>query len=169
MIGMLTPDQQTVQVKANADTGASKHLLRNVKTAEEYGNKPICMVMIQGDSPAYTHQRELHFSDENENPLILLCYVQERPIPGHEHFVLISSNTLVEDIDADINFHARASKEIGVLPLRRTTSEAYHYRDKATQHARGEAFFSQQKDIKPPQRKLAQQPQNAVNANLPQS
>jgi hypothetical protein len=128
MIGIHTPDQQTVQVKANAVTGgsknlASKHLLQNVKTAEEYGNKPICMVTIQGDSPAHNHQGELHFSDENGNPIILLCYVQERPIPGHEHFVLISNNTLV-DINADINFHARASKEIGVLPLRRTTSEA---------------------------------------------
>jgi hypothetical protein len=133
MIGIHTPDQQTVQVKANADTGgsknlANKHLLQNVKTTEEYGNKPICMVTIQGDSPAYTHQGELQFSDENKNPLILLCYVQERPIPGHELFVLISNNTLV-DINADINFHARASKEIGVLPLRRTTSEAYHYQD----------------------------------------
>ncbi len=77
---------------------------------------------------------------ENGNPLILLCYVQERPIPGHEHFVLIANNTLV-DINADINFHARASKEIGVLPLRRTTSEAYHYQNKATQHARGEAVL----------------------------
>ncbi len=105
--------------------------MQNVKTAEEYGNKPICMVTIRGDSPAYTHQGELQFSDENGNPIILLCYVQERPIPGHEHFVLISNNTLV-DINADINLHARASKEIGVLPLRRTTSEAYHYYDKAT-------------------------------------
>ena len=120
-----------MQVKANADTGgsknlASKHLLQNVKTAEEYGCKPICMVTIQGDSPAYTHQGELHFSDDHGNPIILLCYVQERPIPGHEHFVLISNNTLV-DIGADINFHARASKEIGVLPLRRITGEAFRF------------------------------------------
>jgi transposase InsO family protein len=159
MIGIYTPDQQTVQVKANADTGgsknlASKHLLQNVKTAEEYGNKPICMVTIQGDSPAYTHQGELQFSDENGNPLILLCYVQERPIPGHEHFVLISNNTLV-DIDADINFHARASKEIGVLPLRRTTTEAYHYRDKTTQHARGEAVLFSAKGHKAPAKKAS--------------
>jgi len=159
MIGIYTPDQQTVQVKANADTGgsknlASKHLLQNVKTAEEYGNKPICMVTIQGDSPAYTHQGELQFSDEKGNPLILLCYVQERPIPGHEHFVLISNNTLV-DIDADINFHARASKEIGVLPLRRTTTEAYHYRDKTTQHARGEAVLFSAKGHKAPAKKAS--------------
>jgi hypothetical protein len=126
MIGVQTPDQQTLQIKANADTGgsknlASKHPLQNVKMAEEYGNKPICMVTIQGDSPAYTRQGELHFSDENGTPIVLLCYVQDKPIPGHEHFVLISNNTLV-DINADINFHARASKETGVLPLRRTSS-----------------------------------------------
>ena len=52
MIGIYTPDQQTIQVKANADTGgsknlASKHLLQNVKTAEEYGNKP----MLRTDQP----------------------------------------------------------------------------------------------------------------------
>ena len=143
-----------VQVKANADTGgsknlASKHLLQNVKTAEEYGCKPICMVTIQGDSPAYTHQGELHFSDDHGNPIILLCYVQERPIPGHEHFVLISNNTLV-DIGADINFHARASKEIGVLPLRRITGEAFHYHDEATQQARGEAVVFSAKGHKAP-------------------
>ncbi len=51
MIGVHAPDQQTLEVKANAITGdsknlASKHLLQNVKMAEEYGNKPICMVTI---------------------------------------------------------------------------------------------------------------------------
>ena len=97
MIGVQTPDQKTLQIKANADTGgskslASKHLLQNVKMAEEYGNRPICMITIQGDSPAYTHQGELHFSDENGTPIVLLCYVQDKPIPGHEHFVLISNN-----------------------------------------------------------------------------
>jgi hypothetical protein len=149
LIGVHAPDQQTVQVKANADTGgskylASKHLLQNVKRAEEFGRKPVCMlVTIQGvDSPGYTHQGELDFSDENGTPIILLRYVQKRPIPGHEHFVLISNNTLV-DISADINFHARASKEIGVLPLRRTTSEAFHYQDEATRRTCGEtAVFS---------------------------
>ena len=81
LIEVHTSEQQTVQVKANADTGgsknlASRHLLLNVKTAEEYGGKPICMVTIQGDSPAYTDQGELHFSDNHGNPIVLLCYVQ---------------------------------------------------------------------------------------------
>ena len=116
MIKVQAPDQQTTLVKANADTGGSKnlassHLLQNVRKAEDYGGKPIYMVTIQGDSPAYTHQGELHFSDEKGNPIILLCYVQEKPIPGHEDFVLISNNTLV-DMNADINFHARTSKEV---------------------------------------------------------
>jgi hypothetical protein len=44
------------------------------------------------------------------------------------NFVLISNNMLV-DIDIDMNFHARASKEIGVLPLRRTVNKAFHYND----------------------------------------
>ncbi len=61
LIGVHTLDQQTLQVKANADTGgsknlASKHLLQNVKMTEEYGGKPICMVTVQGDSPAHNHQ-----------------------------------------------------------------------------------------------------------------
>jgi hypothetical protein len=157
MIGVQTPDQKTLQIKANADTGgskslASKHLLQNVKMAEEYGNRPICMITIQGDSPAYTHQGELHFSDENGTPIVLLCYVQDKPIPGHEHFVLISNNTLV-DINADINFHARASKETGVLPLRRTTSEAFHYNDEATQEASGEAVLFSSKGHEAPAKK----------------
>jgi hypothetical protein len=62
MIKVETPDHQQLLVKANADTGggsrnlASSHLLQNVKRAEEYGGKPIPMVNIHGDSPAYTHQ-----------------------------------------------------------------------------------------------------------------
>ncbi len=101
-------------------------------------------------------------------PIILLCYVQGRPIPGHEHFVLISNNTLV-DINADINFHARASKKL----------ESYHSEGKLAKPTTimirqlntpaARQFFSPQKDIKPPQRKRARQPQKAVNANLPQS
>jgi hypothetical protein len=68
--------------------------------------------------------------------------------------VLISNNTLV-DINADINFHARASKETGVLPLRRTTSEAFHYHDEATQQARGEAVVFSAKGHKAPAKKAS--------------
>ena len=151
MIKVQAPDQQTTLVKADADTGGSKnlassHLLQNVRKAEDYGGKSIYMVTIQGDSPAYTHQGELHFSDEKGNPIIiLLCYVQEKPIPGHEDFVLISNNTLV-DMNADINFHARASKEVGVLPLRRTVDEPFHYNDEEGTTAKSEvaAFLAKE-------------------------
>jgi hypothetical protein len=154
MIKVQTPDHQQLLVKANADTGgsrnlASSHLLQNVKRAEEYGSKPISMVTIHGDSPAYTHQGELHFSDQNGIPIILLCYVQEIPIPGHEDFVLISNNTLV-NIDTDINLHARASKEIGVLSLQRTVSKVFQYNDEVSPHSNNEATAFLAKDRQAP-------------------
>jgi hypothetical protein len=162
MIKVETPDHQQLLFKANADTGgsrnlSSRHLLQNIKRAEEYGGKPISMTTIHGDSPAYTHQGELHFSDENGIPIILLCYVQEIPIPGHEDFVLISNNTLV-GIDTDINFHARASKETGVLPLRRTASKAFHYKDKAKPHSDSEAAAFLTKDRQEPASKEKRRP-----------
>ena len=164
MIKVQAPDQQTTLVKANADTGGSKnlassHLLQNVRKAEDYGGKPIYMVTIQGDSPAYTHQGELHFSDEKGNPIILLCYVQEKPIPGHEDFVLISNNTLV-DMNADINFHARASKEVGVLPLRRTVDEPFHYHDEDGATAKSEAAAFLAKEHKNPSCRNRPTPKN---------
>ncbi len=156
MIKVQTPDHQQLLVKANPDTGgsrnlASSHVLQNMKRAEEYGGKPICMVTIQGPSSAYTHQGELHFFDENEVPIILLCYVQEIPIPGHDDFVLISNNTLV-DINSDINFHAKASKEIGVLPLRRTVNDAFHYKDEVDPHSNSKktAFLSKDRQAPAP-------------------
>jgi hypothetical protein len=172
MIKVQAPDQQTTLVKANADTGGSKnlassHLLQNVRKAEDYGGKPIYMVTIQGDSPAYTHQGELHFSDEKGNPIILLCYVQEKPIPGHEDFVLISNNTLV-DMNADINFHARASKEVGVLPLRRTVDEPFHYLGTMTRMGRPRKARQQRslrRSTRTPRAGTVRHPRTAADAN----
>ncbi len=60
------------------------------------------MVTVNGLSPDYTHQGELHTTDENGVPLVILCYVQEQPIMGHDTFILLSNNTSV-DCDIDIN------------------------------------------------------------------
>jgi hypothetical protein len=74
------------------------------------------MVTVNGLSPDYTHQRELHTTDENGIPLVILCYVQEQPIMGHDTFILLSNSTSV-DCDIDINHHARTSKETGPVSL----------------------------------------------------
>ncbi len=102
------------------DTGgsknlASRHLLKDIRLAESYGNEPIRMVTVNGLSPDYNHQGELHTTDENGIPLVILCYVQEQPIMGHDTFILLSNNTIV-DCDIDINYHATTSKEIGTAP-----------------------------------------------------
>jgi len=127
-------DHGPVQVRdALIDTGgsknlASRHLLTNIKLAKSYGNEPIRMVTVNGISPDYSHQGELHTTDENGNPLVILCYVQEKPIMGHDTFVLLCNNTIVE-CDIDINYHAKTSKEVGAAPLKRLKSTPFHYTD----------------------------------------
>ena len=71
-------DHGVIQVNdALVDTGgsknlASRHLLKNIKLAKSYGNEPIRMVTVNGLSPDYNHQGELHTTDENGTPLVIL-------------------------------------------------------------------------------------------------
>ena len=87
------------------------------------------MVTVNGNSPAYTRMGELHFIDEDKNPIITLCYVQAQPIKGIDNFVLISNSTLVA-IQTDLNYHSSMCEHVGILPLRRLVSQPYHYSDK---------------------------------------
>jgi hypothetical protein len=86
------------------------------------------MVTVNGLSPDYNHQGELHTTDENGTPLVILCYVQEKPIMGHDTFILLCNNTIV-DCNIDMNHHARTSKEMGAFPLKRLVNAPYHYTD----------------------------------------
>ena len=86
------------------------------------------MVTVSGDTPAYRNMGELHFTDAEGNPIVLLCFVQEQAIKGHDDFALICSDTLV-DMKADINYHAETSKQGNILPLKRLISQPYHYED----------------------------------------
>jgi hypothetical protein len=86
------------------------------------------MVTVNRLSPDYNHQGELHTTDENGIPLVILCYVQEQPIMGHDTFILLSNNTIV-DSNIDINHHAKTSKEVGAVPLKRLKSSPYHHMD----------------------------------------
>jgi hypothetical protein len=70
------------------------------------------MVTVNGSSPDYNLQGELHTTDENGTPLVFLCYVQEKLIMGHDTFILLCNNTIV-DCNIDMNYHARTSKEVG--------------------------------------------------------
>jgi hypothetical protein len=47
---------------------------------------------------------------------------------GHDTFILLSNNTIV-DCDIDINYHARTSKEMGMVPLKRLVQAPYHHTD----------------------------------------
>ena len=64
---------------------------------------------------------KLHFTDAEDNPIVILCFVQEQVIKGHDNFALICSDTLV-DMKADINYHAETSKQGKILPLKRLIS-----------------------------------------------
>ena len=143
-----TTDGEPVIVQAQLDSGgsqnlASKEILQNIRKAEDYGRTPICMITVSGDTPAYHNMGELHFMDERDIPIVALCYVQEETIKGHETFALICNDTLV-DIDTDLNYHARTSKNSNISPLRRLSNQPYHYQDKADETARNKdtAFHS---------------------------
>jgi hypothetical protein len=129
--GELKPSNVAIQVNdALVDTGgsknlASRHLLKNIKLAKSYGNEPIRMVTVNGLSPDYNHQGELYTTDENGTPLVILCYVQEKPIMGHDTFVLLCNNTIV-DCNIDMDYHARTSKKVGAVPLKRLVNVPYH-------------------------------------------
>ena len=84
------------------------------------------MVTVSGDTPGYYNMGELHFTDAEDNPIVILCFVQEQAIKGHDNFALICSDTLV-DMKADINYHAETSKQGKILPLKRLISQPYHY------------------------------------------
>ncbi len=125
---------QSIDVNIHLDTCgsrnlASKHLLHNIKKAEEYGHNQIYMVTVNGNSPSYNRMGELHFIDEDKNPIITLCYMQNQPIKGIENFVLTSNNTLVA-IHTDWNYLSSMCAHVGIVPLRRLISQPYHYSDK---------------------------------------
>ena len=131
---VLTADGHSIDVNIHLDTCdsrnlASEHLLHNIKKAEEYGHDQIYMVTVNGNSPSYNRMGELHFIDEDKNPIITLCYVQAQPIKGIDNFVLISNNTLVA-IQTDLNYHSSMCAHVGIVPLRRLVSQPYHYSDK---------------------------------------
>ena len=122
-----------VSLEAMVDTGgavsiASRHLLSNIEPARKRGNPSCKMVTVNGLTPAYTHQGELHFVDDAGLPIVILCYAQHGPVLGHKDFVLIANSTIVA-MECDINHHAKASGSIGAVPLKRTSSEPYHYAD----------------------------------------
>ena len=124
---VLMANGQSIDVNIHLDTCgsrnlASEHLLHNIKRAEEYGHNQIYMVTVNGNSPSYNRMGELHFIDEDKNPIITLCYVQAQPIKGIDNFVLISNSTLVA-IQTDLNYHSSMCEHVGILPLRRLASQ----------------------------------------------
>jgi hypothetical protein len=127
----MVPVQDALIDTGGSNNLASRHLLTDIRLAESYGNEPIRMVTVNGLYPDYTHQGELHTTDENGIPLIILCYVQDQPIMGHDTFILLSNSTIV-DCNIDINYHARTSKEMGAVPLKRLVQAPYHHTDANT-------------------------------------
>ncbi len=124
---------ETVDIHVQLDSGgsqnlASREILQNVRKAHDYGRTPIYMVTVSGDTPAYYNMGELHFTDAEDNPIVIICFVQEQAIKGHDKFALICSDTSV-DMKADINYHAETSKQGKILLLKRLISQPYHYED----------------------------------------
>ncbi len=125
-IAALTVDADHGATQVNlVDTGgsknlASRHLLKNIKLAKSYGNEPIRMVTVNDLSPDYNHQGELHTTDENGTLLVILCYVQEKPIMGHDTFILLYNNTIVDCKPVRCRCSALASKAACIARLEKS-------------------------------------------------
>jgi hypothetical protein len=65
---------------------------------------------------AYDRIGELNFKDEGSIPIIILCYVQNQSIKGHDNFVLISNDTL-DGIQTDIYYHSSMSRHVGIVAI----------------------------------------------------
>ena len=83
------PNGQSVDINVRLDTGGSLNLA------------------------AYDRIGELNFKDEDSISIIILCYVQNQSIKGHDNFVLISNDTL-DDIQTDIYYHSSMSRHVGI-------------------------------------------------------
>ncbi len=76
------------------------------------------MVIVNGINPAYYRVGELNFKDEDSTCIIILCYVQNQSIKGHDNFVLISNDTS-DDIRTDINYHSSMPRHAGMVLLKK--------------------------------------------------
>ena len=81
------------------------------------------MVIVNGTNPAYYRVGELNFKDEDSTCIIILCYVQNQSIKGHDNFVLISNDTS-DDIRTDINYPSSMSQHAGIVLLRKAEQTA---------------------------------------------
>ena len=76
------------------------------------------MVIVNGINPACYRMGELNFKDEDGTCIIILCYVQNQSVKGHNNFVLISNDSS-DDIRIDINYHSSMSRHAGIVLLRK--------------------------------------------------
>ena len=65
MLTVSTANRGSVETCAQVDPGgsqnlASREILQNIRSAEEYDRTPICMVTVSGDTPAYHNISTVH-------------------------------------------------------------------------------------------------------------
>lgn len=97
--------------------------MHNIKQAEAYGHDQIYMVIVYGNIPAQDRMGELNFKDEDSTCIIILCYVPNQSIKGHDNFVLISNDTS-DDIRTDINYPSSMLRHAGIVLLRKAEQTA---------------------------------------------
>ena len=74
------------------------------------------MVIVYGNIPAQDRMGELNFKDEDSTCIIILCYVPNQCIKGHDNFVLISNDTS-DYIRTDINYPSSMLRHAGIVLL----------------------------------------------------
>lgn len=123
------PDGKHLTTIINCDPCSSKdiaarHMLHEVKHCSHYKQQPIRMTTVSGFTPWFKEMGVLRIKDSKNKNVSVLCYAQDKDIPGHPNFVILSNNTLV-DMEFDANYQMKASRDIGALPLKRLTEKPY--------------------------------------------
>ena len=129
------PDKTHIKTIINCDPGSSKdiaarHMLHSIDSCDHYGHQPIRFTTINGVTPWFKEMGILRIKDSKDKNVSVLCYAQDTEVQGHPNFVIISNNTLV-DMETDMNYQMKASKEQGAIPLKRLTEKVYRW------HAKG--------------------------------
>jgi hypothetical protein len=122
------PDNTTVTHSIKVDSCNSRMLagerfLQEIKSCYEYGLPPIRMKTTSKQPTTWKRDvGQLNYYDNNDIKCVSLVYVDY----DNPELILMDLNTIL-DAEVDLQYHAKTSRDSGVVSLKRCNEEPYHY------------------------------------------